>query len=152
MNLTQEQQSKVREWVEAGDGLSDIQKKLTELLQSTMTYMEVRFLVDDLGLEIKSNKPQEPASESNTVGAAALDNQAEAPVGGVSVSLSSIQRPGAVLSGSVTFSDGVQADWQIDSMGRLGVVPPSPDYKPSASDLQAFQLELQQQLQAQGMA
>lgn len=37
-------------------------KKLIELLGEAMTYMEVRFLVDDLNLEIKSNKPQEEAS------------------------------------------------------------------------------------------
>ncbi len=151
MNLTKEQQEHVHTWVAAGDSLSDIQKKLTELLKTTMTYMEVRFLVDDLGLDVKSNKPKE---EPNADASTADIPVPQAPVGGsggVSVSVSKIQRPGAVLSGSVTFSDGVTADWQIDSMGRLGVVPPNPDYKPSEADLQTFQLELQQQLQAQGM-
>lgn len=114
-----------------------------------MTYMEVRFLVDDLGLDIKSNKSQAAsiASESN-----ADSLQAEgATLGDVSVTVSKIQRPGSLLSGSVTFSDGVVADWQIDSMGRLGVIPPSPEYKPSQEDVQAFQRELQHQLQAQGL-
>jgi hypothetical protein len=149
MNLTQEQREHVRTWIESGDSLSDIQKKLTELLEATMTYMEVRFLVDDLGLDIKSNKSQAAsiASESN-----ADSLQAEgATLGDVSVTVSKIQRPGSLLSGSVTFSDGVVADWQIDSMGRLGVIPPSPEYKPSQEDVQAFQRELQHQLQAQGL-
>lgn len=150
MNLTKEQHEHIRAWVAAGDSLSDIQKKLTELLETSMTYMEVRFLVDDLNLEIKSNKPEETASAHTPT----PDDPLKAPsetLGGVSVSVSKIQRPGAVLSGSVTFSDGITADWQIDSMGQLGVVPPSPDYKPSQEDLQTFQQELQKQLQAQGM-
>jgi len=151
MNLTKEQEEQVRTWVASGDSLSDIQKKLIELLEATMTYMEVRFLVDDLNLEIKSNKPQEEANADTPAPEAETPEAPAGSLGGVSVSVSKIQRPGAVLSGSVTFSDGVSADWQIDSMGQLGVVPPSPDYKPSQEDLQTFQQELQKQLQAQGM-
>ena len=49
MSLTPEQKQAVASWVAAGDNLSLVQKKLTEQFKVSMTYMDVRFLVDDLG-------------------------------------------------------------------------------------------------------
>ncbi len=57
-----------------------------------------------------------------------------------------ITRPGAIVSGKVTFSDGQQAEWYLDQAGRLGVVPKQQGYKPSAADVQDFQLALQQEM------
>src|SRR5258707_953959 len=57
MTLTPEQKQAVSTWVAEGSSLSLIQKKLREQFQVSMTYMEVRFLVDDLGLELKSTAP-----------------------------------------------------------------------------------------------
>ena len=57
-----------------------------------------------------------------------------------------ITRPGAIVSGKVTFSDGQSADWYLDQTGRLGVVPKQPGYKPSAADVQEFQVALQQEV------
>ncbi len=34
-----------------------------------------------------------------------------------------VARPGAMVSGSVTFSDGQKGHWYLDQMGRLGVAP-----------------------------
>jgi hypothetical protein len=62
------------------------------------------------------------------------------------VSVDQLARPGAVVSGKVTFSDGKSADWYLDQMGRLGVVPRDKGYKPSAADVQAFQMQLQNEL------
>jgi hypothetical protein len=63
--------------------------------------------------------------------------------GKVAVSMDSITRPGALVSGKVTFSDGQSADWQMDQYGRLGVAPKTPGYKPSQSDVASFQAELE---------
>ena len=52
MSLTPEQKQTVATWVAAGDSLSTIQKKLGEHFKLSLTYMDVRFLVDDLGLEL----------------------------------------------------------------------------------------------------
>ena len=52
MKLDDAQKQKVREWIEAGLSLSDIQNKLSAELEIRMTYMEVRFLVDDLGVNL----------------------------------------------------------------------------------------------------
>lgn len=54
MTLSPEQKQTVAAWVAAGDSLAVIQKKLSEQLKVSMTYMDVRFLVDDLGLELKN--------------------------------------------------------------------------------------------------
>ena len=57
MTLTPEQKQAVASWVAAGDNLSTVQQKLREQFQLSMTYMDVRFLVDDLNLELKDPKP-----------------------------------------------------------------------------------------------
>ena len=57
MPLPPEQTKAVASWVAAGDSLAAIQKKLAEQFKVSMTYMDVRFLVDDLGLELKNAAP-----------------------------------------------------------------------------------------------
>ncbi len=64
MTLSPEQRAAVSTWVAAGDSLAVVQRKLTEELKLSMTNMEVRFLVDDLGLELKSPTPAKPAAPS----------------------------------------------------------------------------------------
>jgi len=57
MTLSPEQKQAVTAWVAAGDNLALIQKKLQEQFKLSLTYMDVRFLVDDLGLVLKSAAP-----------------------------------------------------------------------------------------------
>jgi hypothetical protein len=64
--------------------------------------------------------------------------------------LDQIARPGAVVSGKVTFSDGNKAEWYFDQMGRLGMVPQTPGYRPPTSDLQQFQSLLDKELSKMG--
>src|SRR6185436_179622 len=63
MSLTPEQKTAVASWVAAGDNLSAVQKKLSEQFQVSMTYRDVRFLVDDLNLELKDAAPKVDASD-----------------------------------------------------------------------------------------
>jgi hypothetical protein len=63
MSLTPEQKQAVSEWVAAGDNLSAIQKKLAEQFKVSMTYMDVRFLVDDLNLALKDPTPKADISD-----------------------------------------------------------------------------------------
>jgi len=63
MTLTPEQKQAVTSWIAAGDNLSAVQKKLAEQFKISMTYMDVRFLVDDLGLELKNAAPKADASD-----------------------------------------------------------------------------------------
>src|ERR1700709_231532 len=63
MTLTAEQKQTVATWIAAGDNLSLVQKKLSEQFKISMTYKDVRFLVDDLGLELKNAAPKADASD-----------------------------------------------------------------------------------------
>ena len=63
MSLTPEQKQAVETWVAAGDNLSTIQKKLIEQFKVSMTYMDVRFLVDDLNLALKDRAPKVDAND-----------------------------------------------------------------------------------------
>jgi hypothetical protein len=51
MNLDEAQKEKVRAWISQGLKLSEIQNKLASEFGIRMTYMETRFLMDDLKLQ-----------------------------------------------------------------------------------------------------
>ncbi|MGA2246716.1 MAG: hypothetical protein ABSH48_17125 [Verrucomicrobiota bacterium] len=159
MNLTEEQRQRVTTWIEQGATLSEIQSRLASELGLKLTYMDTRFLVDDLKLVPKDPErlktPELPPAEkaAPAAGLEAADKVAEAeaplpPAGGgkVAVTVDQITRPGAIVSGKVTFSDRQTAEWYLDQTGRLGVVPKQQGYKPSAADVQDFQIALQQEM------
>jgi hypothetical protein len=151
MQLTDAQRQQVAAWIAAGAKLSEIQSRLAAEFGLSLTYMDVRLLVDDLRLVPKDPEPAPPAALAPAPAIAAEADTAEpqpaAPAaGGVSVMVDKLARPGAIVSGNVTFSDGQQADWYLDQMGRLGVVPKQQGYKPSPTDVQEFQLALQSEL------
>ena len=167
MSLTPEQTAAVSSWVTAGDNLSAIQKKLREQFNVAMTYMDVRFLVDDLNLQLKdppkkvdtSDVSKTPAKDSPVSPAAAdgddlppEDDGADAPAAGggsVIVSVDGVTLiPGAIASGEVTFSDGVTGKWIIDNQGRPGFTKISqPGYRPNPADAQSFMRQLEAELQ-----
>ena len=160
MNLNQAQKQRVTEWIEEGLKLSEIQKKLASELGVQMTYMEVRFLLDDL--KLKPKEPPAPVTatpaekQAGELTAAPLAREPEhltepeadaaSAATSVSVTVDQVARPGALVSGSVTFSDGKTSAWYLDQMGRLGLAPQQQGYRPSQEDLLAFQTELQNQL------
>ena len=163
MNLDESQRQKVAAWIADGLKLSDIQNRIATELGVRLTYIEVRFLVDDLKLTPKDPDPPKPtvpspasplAPDAPAVKVPPLAPPPEAlasPAGGVSVSVDQLARPGALVSGKVTFSDGQKADWYLDQTGRLGVVPAQQGYKPAAADVQEFQLALQEELAKMGL-
>jgi hypothetical protein len=160
MTLTEEQRQRVSAWIVQGAKLAEIQTRLAEEFGIKLTYMEARFLVDDLKLVPKDPErpkaPEPPAEKklaTKPVPAEELaDEEIPAPAGGgkVSVTVDQITRPGSLISGKATFSDGQIADWYLDQMGRLGVVPKQQGYKPSAADVQEFQMTLQREVQKLG--
>src|SRR5438309_8931155 len=56
MNLDEAQRQKVAGWLEEGLKLSEIQKRLASEFGLSMTYMEMRFLLDDLKLKPKEKE------------------------------------------------------------------------------------------------
>ena len=159
MQLTEEQKIKVAQWIEEGVKLAEIQSKLGSEFDIRLTYMEARMLVDDLKLLPKDpEQPEKPVPTESNSGAPETDPQmvAEAPPaaasGQVTVTTDTLARPGAMVSGKVTFSDGQSAAWYIDQFsGQLGMVPPFPGFKPSQEDVRQFQILLDRELSRQGL-
>jgi hypothetical protein len=177
-----------------------VQKKLSDQFQLSLTYRDVRFLVDDLDLELKDAAPKVDATDvtkaqpakpaapvprgptpekkgffdkakeklglakeeqpkDDTAAAEELAEEEEEfdelPAegqGNVSVTVDQVTLiPGALASGTVTFSDGVTGKWIVDQYGRPGFTEVSkPGYRPNPSDAQAFMQELSLALQKRG--
>ena len=151
--LTSDQQESLRAQAAAGATLSDLQRHLKEEFDISCTYMDMRFVVLDLGIELIEPKVDEPA-DGDTVatddGVPAADAPAPdvAAAGDVSVSVDSITLPGTLVSGKVTFSDGETGVWMIDQSGRPGLDPDTPGYRPSQEDVMEFQTKLRAVLES----
>ncbi|MEY3391680.1 MAG: hypothetical protein RLZZ322_528 [Verrucomicrobiota bacterium] len=152
--LTPEQITKVSAWVAEGATLSQIQERLSSQLEISMTYMDVRFLVDDLNLALvekeEPKKPEEPAVAEAAPAEAAAPAPATQGAGVVTVEVDTIAQPHAMVSGHVTFSDGEKADWYIDHQGRPGMAARTPGYRPTPQDITDFQVKLDAALRQAG--
>ena len=156
MNLDDAQRKTVAGWIADGMKLSEIQNRLSTEMGIRMTYMDVRLLVDDLKLTPKDPEPPAPppqlakAPEAPAPGEPDLDapipGDPLAGAGKVSVSVDKLARPGALVSGKVTFSDGNQAEWHLDQTGRLGLIPQTQGYRPPPSDVEQFRAALEAEL------
>lgn len=159
MQLNEAQQKAVTAWIAEGVKLSEIQNRLAKEFSLRLTYMEVRLLVDDLKLKPKDPEPPKAAALAPAPAATKSADLAVSPepveelppppetaAGSVSVTVDQLTRPGAIVSGKVTFSDGMGADWYLDQMGRLGLVSKQAGYKPSPADVQQFQMALEREM------
>jgi len=149
MQLTDDQKREVAHWIASGAKLSEVQQRLDAEFGIRVTYMEARFLVDDLklvpqGKAAPVEKKPDPAELANPA-------PVPAPASGVCVEVDSIMRPGALVSGRVTFSDGVSADWSLDQAGRFSMLPSQEGYRPSQADLAEFRKTLERELTRQGL-
>ncbi len=168
-SINDEQKATIQSWADDGDDLSAIQKKLADKLEVQVTYMEVRFLMDDLGItmpakevpveevpeEIAEEITEDPQLEKASNGGDAAEQEvkpepeAKVPLedepvaANVKVTMSEVLPMGAMAGGTVTFSDGTLATWAVDQMGQLSLDPADPAYRPTEADVQAFQMELQ---------
>jgi hypothetical protein len=152
MQLTDEQKGVVAGWVENGASPGEVQKRIKEDFHISMTYLDLRLLLDDL--KVVAPEPETPPEEEKPAADDVLDLEPEEiPLGGsgaVSVQIDQITKPGTAISGKVHFSDGQKAEWYLDTMGRLGLNPDTPGYRPSQEDILSFQMELQKAAQRAG--
>ena len=150
MSLSDKQKAVVSQWVSGGESIAKIQNLLKEKFDLGLTYMDVRFLVDDLGLVYKDSNEtavDTEVNESETDEATEENNHTD----GVVVDVDAVIRPGSLVSGNVRFGDGVTLGWQLTGTGQLGLIPgDDPEYRPSNEDLQAFQTQLQEILKEKG--
>lgn len=154
MQLTDEQKNTVRQWIGEGQSLSEIQTRIKKDFDVSLLYMDVRLLVAELNVPVQDKpEPEKPKEEAAPEGLPSAGDAIPAPGAGGSVKLTvdEITPPHALIAGKVTFSDGVTADWYFDQMGRLGLNPKQPGYRPSEADVMAFQKELQRIAQQQGL-
>ena len=139
--VTAEQLEMVRQWASLGVDLNGIQKNLAAECGVHMTYMDVRFLLLDHGIEIATaavpveEKKPEPAPEPESAPQPAAD-------GKLVVTLDELTLPGTLISGKVTFASGTRGGWQIDQLGRFAWN--ALEGQPTPEELQAFQMELTQ--------
>lgn len=138
-DLTDEQKAQIAEWAAAGDQLNDLQKKMSEAFGKNITYMDTRFAIMDLGIELVVEEEPEPEPE---------EKQELTPLGYVDATVDEIVRPGCLVSGKVIFSDGMKALWGLDHEGRLSVDADDPDYQIDDEDMIAFQQILRDKLKA----
>ena len=173
MKLTGDQITAIKSWIESGDDLSKIQNQINESFDINLTYLETRFLLSDLKIELNEEEEEEPVDETpdeiqdsdNVTENTEDPEQQETPSGdpekeeteegaqptNINVSVDSITQPQCVISGKVTFSDGQLASWWFDQMGQLGLNPDKEGYTPSREDVAVFQVELRKVLAEQGL-
>lgn len=140
MKLSDEQRKRVAGWVEQGLSPSDVQRMIKEEFEISLTYLDLRLLLDDLKVVPKDPvvaQKEEPVEEEEEVEAS----------GKLSFSVDQITRANAMVSGKVVFSDGERAEWLIDRSGRPVLNPETPGYRPTQEDIMAFQVELQRAVQ-----
>ena len=150
-SFSSEQIAVVQSWADQGEGLSGIQKRLAEEMEIKVTYLELRFLLDDLGVQMPDEEvaPQEQSDLDEEVEEKKEDRK-DPKGNNVAVSISKLQRPGAVISGTAQFAGGEQAEWWLDQLGQLGMSPKNKDFRPNDKQMRAFQKELQKAVQSEG--
>ena len=137
-----------------GASLSDVQNRLRAEYGLHPTFFDVRMLVMDIGAQVKDKEAQVDADDvtkAKLPPKPGADAEPPPAPGTVSITVDTIQAiPGALVSGSVVFSDGEKARWYFDQMGRFGFEPDLPGYQPSPEDSRAFQTQLQTALSQRG--
>ena len=172
VELTAEQKQKVSEWAEAGATLNELQSRLKSEFGLTMTYMEARLLAMELEVRLKDKTVKaapvpEAAPVAPVKGEEEMDEAFDGPgpesfplaedeeeVPGVAtfaMAKDELVVPGALVSGTVTFSDGMQAKWFLDQTGRLSLKAGHTGYQPPQVDVPKFQQELEKILVKMGM-
>ena len=163
MQLDDAQKQQVAAWLNEGLSLAAIQTRLEQEFGLRLTYLEVKLLVSELAVLPKDPAPKEEKTPPPPVGEPSpapgttapptdAPSQEPAPAGGsVSVSVDQVARPGALVSGKVTFSAGQTGSWYVDEMGRLGLMPSQPGYRPPPEDMQSFQQALDRELSQAGL-
>lgn len=149
MSLTDSQKEVVSNWIAQGKPLAEVQRLLQEEFSISMTYLDVRFLVDDLDIDLDEAQPKAEDTEGEIVEEPEIVE--EGPSNGVRVEVDTVTPPGALMSGRTTFRDGETLSWQLMSNGQLGLMPgDNPDYRPSPEDMQDFRTQMDTILQKKG--
>ena len=136
----------IAEKLNEGLSLSEVQKLLDSELGIRLTYLDLRLIAADLEVNWQKQDPvEDPDGKSDEMDLSKIE---EKSASGTTVTVSKLVRPGAAMSGDVTFASGAEAEWFVDTMGRLGLNPKSGSGGPTREDIEEFQVELQKKLTA----
>ena len=141
--LTEDQKTALHAWAAEGATLSDLQRRLKDDFSVSISYMDARFLVLDLNIQLVEPKKEEPKKVEEPA--------APVPTGAVTVTMDQLALPGSLVSGRVTFSDGETGIWMLDQNGRPGLDLDTPGYRPVQEDIVEFQNQLRDLIQQSGM-
>lgn len=142
MKLTEDQIAFVKQSINDGADISEVQSALSSKFNIHLTYIDTRLLIDDLELELHAGNDEQHAD----IPTISSENIEDEDCSKVRVDVDSVVRPGAMLNGSVVFSDGKKASWSIDNFGRLSIKPEMQGYRPTESDLVEFQKIIQEKI------
>lgn len=141
--LTAEQISAIKSWASEGAQLPEIQERIREEMNHPVTYMDTRFLILDLGIELHVEKEPEPAPET--------DESSLPTEGTTHATMDEVPMPGRLVSGKVTFSDGASGVWTLDQTGRPTLDFDTVGYQPSREDIMEFQVQLRALIEQSGL-
>ncbi|MEN9360429.1 MAG: hypothetical protein RL095_1964 [Verrucomicrobiota bacterium] len=123
--------------------LNDIHRLLRDQHGQSMTFMELRLLAAEAEIDWKELDPVKPEAKKAED---ADDSTGEAQPAGTVVEMSKIARPGAMLSGSVSFASGLKGEWWVDNAGRLGMNMADKTTRPSPEEMMEFQRLLEEKV------
>ena len=103
--LTPDQIAALNQWAAEGATMSDLQRHLKEDFGFTLTYMDTRFVILDLGIQLIEEPKIVPK---------VAEKAAPVATGVVTATMDTLTLPGSMASGKVTFSDGETAIWMLD--------------------------------------
>ena len=146
-SFTPEQIEQIRTQALKTRSVGELQTYINSAFGTRLTYLETRFLMDDYALELAAEqKPSAPEQKPQNANDPIEGDVIDEGGGTVRVSVDPVTRPGKVVNGTVTFSDGKTATWGLDALGRLSLSPTQIGYRPSQEDMIQFQEALQEQL------
>ena len=131
--------------------LNDIHKILSDEHKIKMTFMELRLLsseIEDMDWSQFDPKKEEPEEDEVDETASAEEVTGEVE-GGTQIEMHKVQRPGAMMSGSVIFLSGVKGEWTIDQFGSLDLGLEDETMQPTEEDMEDFQITLRRKLQGE---
>ena len=142
----------IKQKLDEGLSLSDVQKLLASELGIKMTYLDLRLLAADLEVNW-AKQDQAKAEEAKTDDDMDLSKipEEDGDEPRTKIEISKLARPGMAISGTVVFLSGASGEWYLDTRGRLGFNPDKGSKQPTEDDLQDFQYELQSKLSSGAM-
>ncbi|MBT3285809.1 MAG: hypothetical protein HN849_06880 [Victivallales bacterium] len=152
--MNTERDAFIKEKLDEGLSLSDVQKLLASELDIKMTYLDLRLLAADLEINWAKRdeaKAEEAKSDDDMDISKIPEPEDDDGTPKTRIEISKLARPGMAISGDVVFLSGAKGEWFLDNQGRLGFNPTEGSAQPTEDDLRDFQQELQQKLSSGAM-